>query len=437
MPESVQVTVPDIGDFDSVDVVEVLVAAGDVVAVDDSLITLESDKATMDIPATHAGKVREIKVKVGDKITQGAVILILDAEAAPASAAPAPAASEESSAPPAAAPPAATAPAAAPAAPATAAPSAPVSAPPTQIVDERTFSKAYASPSVRRFARELGVDLGKIRGTGRKDRILKEDVQGFVKKVMAEGGGGGSMALPDMPVIDFSKFGPIDRQPLSRIKKISAANLHRSWLHVPHVTQNDSADITELEAFRQLHKAEAKAKGYSLTPLTFIMKAAVAALKKFPAVNASLDPDGEHLIYKNYYHLGVAVDTPEGLVVPVIRNVDQKGILELAEELGNVSVAARERKLTPDMIRGASFTISSLGGIGGSHFSPIVNAPEVAILGVGRSNMQPVWSGSAFEPRLILPVSLSYDHRVIDGALGVRFTTYLCGVLGDVRQLLL
>ena len=297
MPESVEVKVPDIGDFDSVDVVEVLVSAGDVVAVDDSLITLESDKATMDIPATDAGKVREIKVKVGDKIAQDAVILTLDVEARQAAE---PAQTAESTAAAPAVQDAVQAPAAGPAAPVPATPAAaPVPAPPSQVVDERAFNKAYASPSVRRFARELGVDLSKIRGTGRKDRILKEDVQGFVKKVMADGGGRGSMALPDMPVIDFSKFGPIERQPLSRIKKISATNLHRSWLHVPHVTQNDTADITELEAFRQLHKAEAKAKGYSLTPLTFIMKAAVAALKKFPAVNASLDPDGEHLIYKN------------------------------------------------------------------------------------------------------------------------------------------
>jgi len=444
MSESHVIKVPDIGDFDAVDVVEVLVAAGDVVAVDDSLITLESDKATMDIPATHPGKVREIKVKAGDKIQEGAVILVLDALAAavteeesPADESAAENAAENTTESPAEAESASEEHASTRAAvePPPPAPASPARAP--QVIDERAFSRAYASPSVRRFARELGVDLGKIRGTGRKDRILKEDVQAFVKKVMSGEAPGGGFSLPDMPVIDFSKFGPVERQPLSRIKKIAAANLHRSWLHVPHVTQNDNADVTEMEAFRQKHKAEAKANGYSLTPLTFIMKAVVAALKRFPQVNSSLDPDGEHLIYKSYYHLGVAVDTPEGLVVPVIRDVDQKGIFDLAEELGTVSAAARERKLTPDMIRGASFTISSLGGIGGAHFSPIVNAPEVAILGVGRSEMQPVWDGAEFEPRLILPLSLSYDHRVIDGALGVRFTTYLSELLADVRRLLL
>jgi len=290
---------------------------------------------------------------------------------------------------------------------------------------------------VRRFARQLGVDLSRVKGTGRKGRILKEDVQGFVKKVMAEPAGTGGTALPPMPVIDFSKFGPVEIEPLSRIQQISLTNLHRSWLHVPHVTQHDKADITDLEAFRKSNSAEAKAQGFSLTPVAFVMKASVTALKKFPRVNSSLDPDGEHVILKQYYHLGVAVDTAGGLVVPVIRDVDKKGIFELAAELAEVSERARQGKLGLDEIRGASFTITSLGGIGGTAFTPIVNAPEVAILGVSRMERQPVWQGEEFEPRLMLPISLSYDHRVIDGAMAVRFTTYLCQVLTDIRRLLL
>ena len=419
-----KVTVPDIGDSEEVEVVEVLVTGGDTVAVDDSLITLESDKASMDVPSPLAGKVVDVKVRTGDKVVTGAVILTLAVSVEPERASEPelsasveaeevterlPSASAEASA---------------------------GSGGPAPI-DEYPTTSVYASPAVRRYARQLGVDLGRVKGGGRKGRILKEDVQGFVKKVMSEPATGSSTALPPMPVIDFSKFGAVEIQPLSRIQQVSLANLHRSWLHVPHVTQHDKADVTDLEAFRKANSPEAKAQGFNLTPVAFLMKASVTALKQFPRVNSSLDPDGENVVLKKYYHLGVAVDTPQGLVVPVIRNVDQKGILELAAELAEVSERARQGKLGLDEIRGASFTITSLGGIGGIAFTPIVNAPEVAILGVSRMEREPVWNGEAFEPRLMLPISLSYDHRVIDGAMAVRFTTYLCRVLTDIRRLLL
>ena len=415
-----KVLVPDIGDFDEVDVVEVLVTGGDTVAVEDPLITLESDKATMDVPSPLAGQVVDVKVKTGDKVASGAVILTLAIDVGEGLA---PANSDVGEG---------LVPSRAGASP------APTPSPPTgpAPVDELPFSKAYASPAVRRFARELGVDLSRVKGSGRKGRILKEDVQGFVKKVMAEPAAGGT-ALPPMPVIDFSKFGDIERQPLSRIQQVSLTNLHRSWLHVPHVTQHDEANVTELEAFRKAHADQAKARGFNLTPVAFLMKASVAALQRFPRVNSSLDPDEEHVILKKYYHLGIAVDTEQGLVVPVIRDADQKGIFELAEELGEVSERARQGKLQLDEIHGASFTITSLGGIGGTAFTPIVNAPEVAILGVSRTQRKPVWNGEEFEPRLMLPISLSYDHRIIDGAMAVRFTTYLSQVLTDIRQLLL
>ena len=304
-------------------------------------------------------------------------------------------------------------------------------------IDEFPGSTVYASPAVRRIARELGVDLKRVKGTGRKGRILKDDVQGFVKKVMSESAGVGPRGLPPMPVIDFSKFGDIELEPLSRIQRLSLVNVHRSWLHVPHVTQHDKADVTELEEFRKAHVEEAKAQGFKLTPVAFVMKASVAALKEFPRVNSSLDSDEEQVVLKKYYHIAVAVDTPQGLVVPVIRDVDKKGIFELARELGDISERAREGKLKLDEMRGASFTITSLGGIGGTAFTPIVNAPEVAILGLSRTRREPFWTGESWEPRLILPLSLSYDHRVIDGALAVRFTTYLSGVLSDLRRLLL
>ena len=445
-----QITVPDIGDFDEVDVVEVLVTAGDTVKVDDPLITLESDKATMDVPATKAGKIVEVKVKAGDKIGTGGVVLTLAvtepaAEDSPPidpttdrpgtrlapqsegeatlTESPADLAAQTDIGKPLAGSREGTSPSPTPVGPAP--------------VDEFPNTHVYASPAVRRFARELGVDLQRVKGTGRKARILKEDVRGFVKQVMAEPGGSGGSALPPMPVVDFTKFGEIERIPLSRIQQASLTNLHRSWLHIPHVTQHDKADVTDLEAFRRSKSEEARSQGIKLTPVAFLMKASVAALKQFPRVNSSLDPDGEHVILKKYFHLGVAVDTDQGLVVPVIRNVDQKGILELAAELGEVSARAREGKLKLDEMRGASFTITSLGGIGGTAFTPIVNGPEVAILGASRMEREPVWTGEDFEPRLMLPLSLSYDHRVIDGAMAVRFTTYLTQVLGDIRQLLL
>ncbi|MEZ5331698.1 MAG: dihydrolipoyllysine-residue acetyltransferase [Thermoanaerobaculia bacterium] len=434
MGEIEKVTVPDIGDFDAVDVIEVLVAAGDEVAVEDSLITLESDKATMDVPSPAAGRVREMKVKAGDKVAQGDLILTLErSEAAPEE----PAGPQEDE--PTGEPPAKEETPSEAAAPPEEEPRR-HPAPSGRVADgedHRAFTSAYASPAVRRYARELGVDLSLVRGTGRKNRILREDVQGFVKQRLSQPAAGAGGALPEMPVVDFSKFGEVERRPLTRIQKIAGPNLHRSWLHVPHVTQHDEADITELEAFRRAHAEEAEKRGVKLTPLAFLMKAAVATLKEHPTVNASLDAGGEHLIVKRYYHLGIAVDTEDGLMVPVIRNVDAKGLLDLAEELADVSSRTREGKLKPEELRGASFTISSLGGIGGGHFTPIVNAPEVAILGVGRSRMRPVWDGHEFTPRLILPLSLSYDHRVVDGALGVRFTTTLAALLSDLRRLLL
>jgi pyruvate dehydrogenase E2 component (dihydrolipoamide acetyltransferase) len=447
VPDLEKITIPDIGG-ESADVVEVLVAPGDLVAVDDGLITLESDKASMDVPSPRAGKVHDIKIKAGDRVDEGDLILTLElsaaAESPPPEAEPESAPEPPPSAPieaPVSTPPVSTPPVSTPAvstpavsAPAPSAPR-PAAGSPAPVDEDR--SNVYASPAVRRLARQLGVDLARVKGTGRKARIVKEDVRIFVKQQLTAPPAGRGGALPEMPVIDFSRFGPIERRELTRIQRISGPNLQRSWLHVPHVTQNDWADITEMDAFRKAESAAAKARGIKLTPLAFLMKACVAALREYPVVNASLDSDGEHLILKQYYHLGIAVDTADGLMVPVIRDVDTKGLLELAEELGAVSAATREGKLKPDQLRGASFTISSLGGIGGSHFSPIVNAPEVAILGVARAQWQPVWDGSEFQPRLMLPLSLSYDHRVVDGALGVRFTSYLAGVLSDLRRLLL
>jgi pyruvate dehydrogenase E2 component (dihydrolipoamide acetyltransferase) len=437
-----QVLVPDIGDFDEVDVIEVLVASGDSVAKEDSLITLESDKATMDVPAPFPGKVQDVKVKAGDKIGEGALILTLEVEEQAAESA----AGTEAETPSASAAAASdgsdtddSARAGEPSGSIPATPEAaatPMPQQPESALDPAAFSKAYASPSVRRFARELGVDLTKVRGSGRKSRILKEDVQAFVKRSLAEPAAAGA-GLPEVPVIDFSRFGETERIELSRIQKIAGPRLHASWVNLPHVTQNDEADITDLEEFRQAQKAAAKERGVSLTPLAFIMKAVVTALREFPTLNASLDVDHQHLVLKRYYHLGFAVDTPGGLVVPVIKDVDRKGILTIAGELGEISAAAREGKLKPDQIQGASFTISSLGSIGGSYFTPIINAPEVAILGVARARMMPVWQGSEFVPRLILPLSLSYDHRVVDGATGVRFTTYLAKLLSDIRSLAL
>lgn len=452
MADTQEVLVPDIGDIDAVTVLEILVAAGDTVAVEDSLVTLESDKASMEVPSPVAGTVREIKVSVGDEVSEGKVIVLVKPSSDQETAAaeddtqdePTGAATEEAEPAAEAAPEVQEAtPPAPPAAAPRPAPAAPVSAAPASTtIDEQGFRQAHASPSVRRFARQLGVDLVKVPGSGRKGRVTQEDVQSFVKRALNEpgaagGGGVSGFAWPAMPEIDFSKFGEIETKPLSRIRKVSARNLHRSWLHVPHVTQHDEADITEMEAFRKAEGEAAKKAGYKLTPVAFLLKAAAAALKAFPEFNASLDHQGEQLILKKYVHIGVAVDTPQGLVVPVVRDVDRKSLSELAKELIETSGRAREGKLTPQDFQGGCFTISSLGGIGGTAFTPIVNAPEVAILGVSRSRMQPVWNGDGFEPRLMLPLSLSYDHRVIDGASAARFVVHLGGLLTDLRRLLL
>jgi pyruvate dehydrogenase E2 component (dihydrolipoamide acetyltransferase) len=437
-----EVLVPDIGDFKDIPVIEVLVKPGDQVKAEDSLITLESDKATMEVPAPFDGTVKDMRINVGDNVSEGTVILSLEESGSNPAEAP-----EEQAQSDAASEPAAEAatptPAAAPAAPTLAPTPASTPAPSMPVMDEASFAKAHASPGVRRFARELGVDLGQITGTGPKSRILKEDIQAFVKRSM-QGGGASTQSgsglgfnLPAWPNVDFEKFGPVEKKTLSRIKKISGPALHRNWITIPHITQHDVVDITELEAFRKSLAKEADKAGVKITPLALIMKAAVAALKKFPEFNSSLAPEGDSLIIKQYFHIGVAVDTPGGLVVPVIRDVDKKGVFEIAQELGVVSAKARDGKLGPADMSGGTFSISSLGGIGGGQFTPIVNAPEVAILGVSRATMQPVWNGNEFTPRLMLPLSLSYDHRVIDGAEGARFITYLNQVTSDIRRVLL
>lgn len=443
-----EIKVPDIGDFTDVAVIEVLVQAGDQIQKDQSLITVESDKASMEIPSSHAGVIKELKIKLGDLVSEGSIILMLEAQAdgaaqaAPASTTPEPAKSEP--APVAAAAPATqTTPAKAQTSVAPATQAAPAHNPNSVQYDKLP----HASPSIRKMARELGVPLSEVTGTGSKGRITLDDLQGFVSKVMngalrtqAQGQGGGSgsgvgLDVLPWPEIDFSKFGEFERKPLSRIKKISGANLHRNWVMIPHVTNCDDADITELEALRvQLNKEADKAKtGVKYTMLSFLIKACVAALKKFPDFNASLS--GDELVYKKYYNIGFAADTPNGLVVPVIKNADTKGIAEIAQESAALAAKAREGKLGPADMSGGCFSISSLGGFGGTYFSPIINAPEVAILGVCRSAMKPVWDGKAFEPRLILPLSLSYDHRVIDGAAAARFNAYLTTVLADFRRI--
>ena len=431
-----EVSVPDLGDFADVPVIEIHVAPGNVVHNEDPLVTLESDKATMDVPSPAAGTVRELRVKVGDLVSRGSPILLLDTEGAAVEPPPLtdqqepPALDEGDLA-------AAREPAArsADAAPAEAGP--PVTA--VETGPPPDFDGVHASPGVRRLARELDLDLTALSGTGPKGRITKEDVIGAVRgpAAPAAAAAGGASGIPEVPAQDFSKFGPVEVRPLTRIQRLSGPALHRSWLNVPHVTHDDEADITDLDAYRRELDTAAKAEGYRVTLLAFLMKASVSALREFPKFNSSLTPEKDALIYKGYYHLGVAVDTPEGLVVPVIRDVDRKGITELSQELGSTSARAREGKLGPADLQGACFTISSLGGIGGTSFTPIVNAPEVAILGVVRSKMAPVWDGSAFVPRLMLPLSLSYDHRVIDGALAARFVRYLCGVLEDIRRLVL
>ncbi|GAB3523333.1 pyruvate dehydrogenase complex dihydrolipoyllysine-residue acetyltransferase [Photobacterium alginatilyticum] len=432
-----EVNVPDIGG-DEVEVTEIMVAVGDMIEEEQSLITVEGDKASMEVPAPFAGKVKEIKIAAGDKVSTGSLIMVFEVAGTPVAGA-APAAVESSNRPA----PAAAAPAAAPAAAAPASTGTPAAG---DFQENNDY--AHASPVVRRLAREFGVNLSKVKGTGRKNRILKEDVQNFVKEALkrlesgaaASGKGDGSaLGLLPWPKVDFSKFGETEVQKLSRIKKISGANLHRNWVMIPHVTQWDNADITALEAFRKEQNAiEAKKdSGMKITPLVFIMKAVAKALEAFPAFNSSLSEDGESLILKKYVNVGIAVDTPNGLVVPVFKDVNKKGIYELSEELMAVSKKARAGKLTAADMQGGCFTISSLGGIGGTAFTPIVNAPEVGILGVSKSEMKPVWNGKEFEPRLQLPLSLSYDHRVIDGAEGARFITYLNGCLSDIRRLVL
>ena len=441
----VEVKVPDIGDFKEVEIIELMVKPGDTIKVDQSLITVESDKASMEIPSSHAGVVKEMKVKVGDKVGEGSLVLLLEEAAGGAEAAPAPAPAAAAPAPaPAAAPAPAPAPAAAPA-PAPAAAPAPASA--AAAAPAASFASAHASPSVRKFARELGVDLNKVKGSGPKGRITQEDVQGYVKSALAAGptaapaaaGGGAGLNLLPWPSLDFSKFGETEALPLSRIKKISGPNLHRNWVMIPHVTQFEEADVTDLEDLRvESNASYAKAKSpVKLTMLAFVIKASVAALKKFPNFNASLDEANGQLILKKYYNIGFAADTPNGLVVPVIKDADKKSVSQIATEMGELSAQAREGKLSPANMQGATFTISSLGGLGGTAFTPIINAPEVAILGLSKSSMKPVWDGKAFQPRLMLPLSLSFDHRVIDGAAGARFTTYLADVLADLRKTLL
>ena len=422
--------VPDIGDFEDVEVIEVHVEDGQEISAEDPLITLETDKASMDVPAEVGGKIKSVQVSVGDKVSQGSSIAVIEAAGDAGSK---PAKSERAEKPesetkksaPAKEPPKAKQ---------QAEPSKPGKLPP---INEAGFARAHASPSVRKLARELGVDLAQVKGSGPKNRVLHDDVKAFVKAILSgEKSAPGGTALPQTPKVDFEKYGEIELQPLTRIQKISGPRLQASWINLPHVTQHDLADITDLEARRQKLKGPAKEKGIPLTPLAFILKACVAALQEFPKVNASLSDDGENLVMKKYCHLGFAADTDQGLVVPVIRNADQKDVYELAKELGELSLAAREGKLKADQMQGATFTVSSLGGIGGTAFTPIVNSPEVAILGVSRHTMQPVWNGEKFRPRLMLPLSFSYDHRVIDGAMAVRFTTFLGEALGDVDALL-
>jgi len=428
MADLIELVVPDIGDFDEVEIIEVLVAVGDTVEENQDIITLESDKAAMEIPSSQAGIIKELKVSVGDKVKQGSVIALLEAgDGAQA----APVADVKTAVAPTVAAPAST----------------PVAEVKAELVEIAPFAPdnkagvkhAHASPSVRQFARELGVTLTLVSGSGDKGRITKADVQNFVKQKVnapAVAATGGS-AIPPVPVGNYEKFGDIESTDLSRIKKISGKHLHACWLNIPHVTQFDEADITELEKFRKENKDNAAKQGVNLTPLVFIMKAVVASLKLYPELNASLSEDKESLIIKKYYNIGIAVDTPNGLMVPVVRDVDKKGFIELAGELGEISARARDGALTAKDLQGGTFSISSLGGIGGGHFTPIVNAPEVAILGVGRHKMQPVWNGSDFVPRLMLPLSVSYDHRVVDGAMGARFTTHLNNMLSDIRKVLL
>ena len=433
------VLVPDIGEFDAVEVIEVLVKSGDAVSVEDPLLTMESDKASMDVPSPFSGTVKTVKIKAGDKVSQNDLILTLVVKELETAVTETSAETENSEA----------------TAPETkdivstrksestssgAVSKEPARRPPPIVmsVNQKSFLRAHASPSIRKFARELGVDLSQVHGSGRKERITKEDVQEFVKQALggtASGTAAAGSGIPAMPEIDFSKFGPVEIKPLSRIQKKAAVNLHRGWLNLPIVTHHDEADITELEYFRKSLKDEAAKQGVKVTPLVFLLKACAVAIRKHPNFNSSLTADKENLVLKKYLHIGVAVDTPDGLVVPVIRDVEQKGLLELAKELGEVSEKARAKKLKTNDIQGGCFSISSLGGIGGTAFTPLVNAPEVAILGVTRSRMMPVWNGKEFLPRLMLPMDLTYDHRVIDGAQAARFMVDLCKILSDMRRM--
>ncbi|HIP64167.1 MAG TPA: dihydrolipoyllysine-residue acetyltransferase [Deltaproteobacteria bacterium] len=433
------VLVPDIGEFDAVEVIEVLVKSGDAVSVEDPLLTMESDKASMDVPSPFSGTVKTVKIKAGDKVSQNDLILTLVVKELETAVTETSAETENSEA----------------TAPETkdivstrksestssgAVSKEPARRPPPIVmsVNQKSFLRAHASPSIRKFARELGVDLSQVHGSGRKERITKEDVQEFVKQALggtASGTAAAGSGIPAMPEIDFSKFGPVEIKPLSRIQKKAAVNLHRGWLNLPIVTHHDEADITELEYFRKSLKDEAAKQGVKVTPLVFLLKACAVAIRKHPNFNSSLTADKENLVLKKYLHIGVAVDTPDGLVVPVIRDVEQKGLLELAKELGEVSEKARAKKLKTNDIQGGCFSISSLGGIGGTAFTPLVNAPEVAILGVTRSRMMPVWNGKEFLPRLMLPMDLTYDHRVIDGAQAARFMVDLCEILSDMRRM--
>lgn len=438
MANTQKILLPDVGDFDDIEVIEVIINTGDAISKDDSIITLESDKATMEIPSPYTGTIQSVSIKVGDRISEGSEIAEIEVSESDESETPAETEQAVQEKPP--------------AEPVTktepvkqeqaikSAPSGPAPVPPSEPTAPSFL--AHATPAIRRFARELGVDISRVSGSGNKGRIVKEDVQNYVKSSLASAGAGsanaGGLSISPAPAVDFSKFGEVEKQPLSRIKKLSGAHLHRSWVTVPHVTQFDEADITELEAFRKSLAKEADKKGVRLTPLVFIMKAVVSALQAFPEFNASLDETGENLILKKYFNIGVAVDTPNGLVVPVIRDVDKKGIYELSAELAETASKAREGKLSPADMQGGCFSISSLGGIGGTQFTPIVNAPEVAILGVARAKMQPVYQDDgSFKPGLILPLALSYDHRVIDGAQGARFTNYLSQLVADIRRVLL
>jgi len=427
-----EIKIPDIGDFDSVEVIEIAVSVGDSVEIEDTLITVESDKASMDIPSPNTGEIKEIKVNIGDKVSEGTSIISLliskegvkkdnqvskETEEAEEKETPKIEKSENRIAPP---PP----------------PKIPET---SQLVGQSNSAKAHASPSVRRFARELGVDLGLVYGTGPKNRILKEDVKAFTKSIMSgeKLSNKGAFTTPEIPPVDFSKFGEVGQKPLTRIRRLTGQTLHRNWITIPHVTQFDEADITELEEFRKSKLKSAEKEGVKLTLVTFLIKAAVVALQKFPEFNSSIEPSGENLIIKKYFHIGVAVNTKNGLLVPVLKDVDKKGLFEIATEITELSNKAREGKISPKDLRGGCFTISSLGGIGGLHFTPIINAPEVAILGVSRAAMKPIYEQGSFEPRLILPFALSYDHRVIDGVAGAQFTQFLSTILTDIRHILL